>query len=74
MRYRNVVTGAEFVSKSKISAPDWIAVGAEAPIKAESDPVVVDPVKEDPVKEDPKSAPKKTATKKAAPKKKGAKK
>ena len=74
MRYRNVVTGAEFVSQCKISAPDWVAVGAEAPIKADPDPVVVDPVKEDPVKEDPAPAPKKTVAKKTAAKKKGAKK
>lgn len=31
MLYRNVVTGAEFESKSIISAPDWITVGAEVP-------------------------------------------
>ena len=54
MLYRNVITGAEFESKSIISAPNWIPVGAESP-------------KEDPVEEVPKQE--QTETKKAAPKK-----
>lgn len=36
MLYRNVKTGAEIEAKSIISAPNWIAVGADAPKKAES--------------------------------------
>lgn len=36
MLYRNVKTGAEIETKSIISAPNWIAVGADAPKKAES--------------------------------------
>ena len=63
MRYRNIKTGAEFESLSKISAPDWITVGAESPVKAAADPVI----------EDPEPA-KRKATKRPAPKKKGAKK
>ncbi len=55
MLYRNTITGAEFESKSKISAPNWIAVGAESPKK---DPV--ETPKEDPKPETKKSAPKKT--------------
>ena len=73
MRYRNINTGAEFFSRSKISAPDWVEVGAETPKKAAEDPVKAEPAEVEPVKEDPKPV-KKTATKKPAPKKKGAKK
>lgn len=73
MRYRNIKTGAEFESKSQISAPDWIIVGAETPKKAAEDPVKAEPVKDEPVKEDPKPV-KKTVARKPAPKKKGAKK
>ena len=29
MLYRNVINGAEIESKSEISAPNWIKVGAE---------------------------------------------
>ena len=56
MLYRNTITGAEFESKSKISAPNWIAVGAESPkeIKAPEE------TKEDPKPETKKAAPKKT--------------
>ena len=36
MLYRNIKTGAEIETKSIISAPNWIAVGADAPKKAES--------------------------------------
>lgn len=36
MLYRNVKTGAEIEAKSIISAPNWIAVGADAPKKTES--------------------------------------
>lgn len=72
MRYRNINTGAEFESMSKISAPDWIEVGAEPPKKAAEDPVKAEPAEAEPAKEDPKPA-KKTAAK-SAPKKKGAKK
>ena len=35
MLYRNIKTGAEIETKSIISAPNWIAVGADAPKKAE---------------------------------------
>ena len=35
MRYRNLKTGAEIETKSIISAPNWIPVGADAPKKAE---------------------------------------
>ena len=36
MLYRNVKTGAEIETKSIISAPNWIQVGADAPKKAEA--------------------------------------
>lgn len=61
MRYRNIKNGAEFESESKISAPDWITVGADISPKE---------VAEDPA-EDPQP---KTPAKKPAAKKKGAKK
>lgn len=32
MRYRNIVTGAEFESQCEISAPDWITVGEDTPL------------------------------------------
>ena len=53
MLYRNVKTGAEIKTGSIISAPYWIAVGADAP-------------KEEPSKEETpkKSAPKKRGTRK----------
>lgn len=35
MLYRNVKTGAEIQTNSIISAPNWIAVGADAPKKEE---------------------------------------
>lgn len=58
MLYRNVITGAEFKSSSNISAPDWICVGAEVPLK---DPVEAkEPAeKAEPPKEEKKPAPKK---------------
>ena len=59
MRYRNIKTGAEFETQSKISAPNWIQV--EADQKGE-EPTVAPP------------SLKKTETKKSAPGKKGAKK
>lgn len=67
MRYRNVVTGAEFESKSKISAPDWITVEHDIPssLKQAEDPGA---------KPDPQKPAKKTATKNPAAGKKGAKK
>ncbi len=70
MRYRNIVTGAEFESNSVISAPDWVTVGAD------NNP----PHKNDQPKEEPPAPPKatkeKTVTQKSAPKKakKGARK
>ena len=36
MLYRNTKTGAEIETRSIISAPDWITVGADALKKAES--------------------------------------
>lgn len=62
MLYRNVITGAEFESKSIISAPDWITVGAEISPK---DPVEV----KEPAPAETSKTEKKTATKKPAPKK-----
>ena len=72
MLYRNQITGAEIETKSVISAPNWIAVGADAPKKAE--PKAEAPkepeIKEEPVevpkeiKEEPKPVVKKTAPKK----------
>lgn len=56
MLYRNVITGAEFESKSHISAPNWIAVGAESPKET---PQVPETVNEDP-KPVKKPAPKKS--------------
>lgn len=62
MLYRNVKSGETFDFKSKISAPDWIAVGAEAPKK---DPVEVkEPAQAEPPKEE-----KKIEVKKSTPKK-----
>ena len=63
MLYRNVVTGAEFESKSIISAPDWITVGAETPQKAPvevKEPAPAEPPKEEKKEETKKAAPKKT--------------
>ena len=51
MLYRNVITGAEIQTGSIISAPNWIAVGADAPKKEET-PQETQPVS--------KAAPKKT--------------
>ena len=59
MLYRNVKTGAEIETKSIISAPNWIAVGADAPKKAE--PIPETPKEE--AKEETKPV-KKTAPKK----------
>lgn len=80
MRYRNIITGAEFESNCQISAPDWITVGAEPPIQAEdpvkAEPVKVETVKAEPIKAEPAKDPKpvkKAAAAKPAPKKKGAK-
>ena len=67
MLYRNVKTGAEIETKSVISAPGWITVGADAPKKA--DPIAeapkepeITPVEEkkEEIKPDKKSASKKT--------------
>ena len=65
MLYRNIKTGAEIETKSIISAPNWIAVGADAPKKAEpkaETPKEPEPPKEE-IKEEPKPV-KKTASKK----------
>lgn len=35
MRYRNLITGAEFETMSVCSAPNWELVGAEIPKKSE---------------------------------------
>lgn len=64
MLYRNVITGAEFESKSIISAPNWIAVGAETP---HLNPEVKEPAQAEPPQDQKEE--KKTVTKKAAPKK-----
>lgn len=74
MRYRNIVTGAEFESQCEITAPDWITVGADTPLirkepkeepsaKEPSAPQVAPPITEE----------KKTVTKKPAPKNKARK-
>jgi len=66
MLYRNVKTGAEIETKSIISAPNWIAVGADAPKKAESKaeaPKEPETPKEE-IKEETKPVVKKTAPKK----------
>lgn len=66
MLYRNIKTGAEFESKSKLSAPDWMAVGAEVPSK-EITPHKMTPEAE--VQEMPPQEEKKTETKAPASKK-----
>ena len=68
MRYRNIITGAEFESRSKISAPDWITVGED--INPQDYCQAEDPSH----KSDPQEPEKKTETKRPAAKKKGAKK
>lgn len=65
MLYRNIKTGAEIETKSIISAPNWIAVGADAPKKAE--PKAETPKEPEPPKEEKKEEPK--PVKKTAPKK-----
>lgn len=67
MRYRNIITGAEFESPCKISAPNWITVEHDIPssLKQAEDPGA---------KPDPQKPTKKTATKNPAAGKKGAKK
>lgn len=67
MLYRNTETGAEIKTKSTISAPHWILVGADTPpqaspkAEAPKEPEVIQEketeIKERPVK---KTAPKKT--------------
>ena len=67
MLYRNTQTGAEIDTKSIISAPNWILVGADAPKEAKpkaeapKEPEVI-PDKETKKEERPvkKTAPKKT--------------
>lgn len=67
MRYRNIITGAEFETKSTCSAPNYVLVGAETTLKIEN---TQEPQKapEDPPQDEgkpqKKAAPKKTATKK----------
>lgn len=65
MLYRNIKTGAEIETKSIISAPNWIAVGADAPKKAE--PKAETPKEPETPKEEIKEEPK--PVKKTAPKK-----
>lgn len=68
MLYRNVKTGAEIETKSIISAPNWIKVGADAPKEAESKaetPKEPETPKEE-AKEETKPVVKKTAPKKNA--------
>lgn len=73
MRYRNIITGAEFESKSKISAPDWITV-EEEPKKGDMPAGTGTHIAEEEPTEDSSLLSKKTATRKPAAKKKGAKK
>ena len=66
MLYRNVKTGAEIETKSVISAPNWILVGADAPKKAEDRaeaPKEPEIIPDEEIKEEPKPV-KKTAPKK----------
>ena len=67
MLYRNVKTGAEIETKSVISAPGWITVGADAPKKADpiaetpKEPEIIpDEDKKEEIKPVKKTAPKKT--------------
>lgn len=66
MLYRNQITGAEIETKSVISAPNWIAVGADAPKKAEDKAEAPKEPEKTPeeIKEEPKPVVKKTAPKK----------
>lgn len=59
MLYRNVKTGAEIKTESIISAPDWIAVGADAPKKEEPKTEAPKETKEEPKSVEKKAAPKK---------------
>ena len=66
MIYRNIKTGAEIITNSVISAPNWEQIKAVAPKEA---PIVEPPKEEPPKAEKVKSAPKKTAPKKRGTKK-----
>lgn len=67
MIYRNIKTGAEIISKSVISAPNYILVEDNTAPKAVSEEAPKqEPPKEEPkaVKSEPKKAPKKRGSKK----------
>lgn len=69
MIYRNIKTGAEIITKSAISAPNYILVEdkAVAPKTAPAEAPKQEPPKEvpeDKVKSEPKKAPKKRGSKK----------
>lgn len=60
MIYRNLKTGAEIQTRSEITAPNWIKLGADAPKETKA---LVETPKD--VPEEPKSETKKSAPKKA---------
>lgn len=66
MIYRNIKTGAEIISKSVISAPNYILVEDNAAPKktAPQEAPKKEPPKEEPMKSEPKKAPKKRGSKK----------
>lgn len=69
--YRNIVTGAEFQSNCEITAPNYIKLGADAPL---IEPVAEPEIKEAEAEPKPKKAPAKSKTAPKKPVKKGAKK